>query len=85
MQRNLILTDVMKTGACQDVKDFIDLHSIDGQVFECESEYYNLHNYDLDSYDRKFAIIDSRFVKLMVSLTRPRNTASPTVKPPSCG
>src|SRR6056300_747999 len=61
MQRNLILTDVMKTGACQDVKDFIDLHSIDGQVFECESEYYNLHNYNLDSYDRKFAIIDSRF------------------------
>ena len=51
----------MKTGACQDVKDFIDLHSINGQVFECESEYYNLHNYDLDSYHRKFAIVDSRF------------------------
>ena len=51
----------MKTGACQDVKNFIDLHSIDGQKFTCDSEYYNLHTHDLDSYDRKFAIIDSRF------------------------
>lgn len=50
----------MKTGANQDVKNFIELHSLDRQSFDCESEYYNLHNHDLDSYDRKFAIIDSR-------------------------
>jgi len=61
MQRNFVLTDVMKTGANQDVKNFIDLQSLPRQRFECESEYYNLHNYDLDSYDRKFAIVDSRY------------------------
>ena len=60
MQRNFILTDVMKTGANQDVKNFVNGHSMDGQSFDCESEYYNLHNYDLDYYDRKFAIVDSR-------------------------
>jgi hypothetical protein len=51
----------MKTGANQDVKNFVNGHSMNGQSFDCESEYYNLHNYDLDYYDRKFAVVDSRY------------------------
>ena len=60
MQRNFILTDLMKTGKHQDLKQFIDLHSLQDQEFDCEYEYYRLHNYNLDSYDRRFVIIDVR-------------------------
>ena len=60
MQRNFILTDVMKTGQHQELHQFINLHSIEDQSFDLEYEYYRLHNYDLDSYDRRFAIIDVR-------------------------
>ena len=60
MQRNFILTDVMKTGNHQQLEQFIALHSLPDQTFEMTGEYYTLHNYDLDSYDRKFAIIDCR-------------------------
>lgn len=60
MQRNFILTDVMKTGYHTDLEDFINLHSIDNQTFTMTGEYYTLHNYDLDSFDRRFAVIDVR-------------------------
>ena len=60
MQRNFILTDVMKTGQFQDHHDFINMHSLDDQSFELENEYYRLHNHDLDSYTRRFAIVDVR-------------------------
>ena len=60
MQRNFILTDVMKTGQFQDLHDFINMHSLDDQSFELENEYYRLHNHDLDSYTRRFAIVDVR-------------------------
>jgi hypothetical protein len=60
MQRNFILTDVMKTGDHIKLEQFINLHSLADQTFDMAGEYYTLHNYDLDSYDRKFAIIDSR-------------------------
>ena len=60
MQRNFILTDVMKTGQHQELHQFINLHTIEDQSFDLEYEYYRLHNYDLDSYDRRFAIIDVR-------------------------
>ena len=60
MQRNFILTDVMKTGQHQDLHDFINLNSLNDQSFELENEYYRLHNHDLDSYDRRFAIVDVR-------------------------
>lgn len=60
MQRNFILTDVMKTGDHHSYEQFIDTHSLQGQDFECTGEYYTLHNYDLDSYDRRFAFIDMR-------------------------
>ena len=60
MQRNFILTDVMKTGNHQQLEQFINFHSLPDQTFDMTGEYYTLHNYDLDSYDRKFAIIDCR-------------------------
>ena len=59
-QRNFILTDVMKTGYHQDLEQFIGMNSMPDQEFDCTGEYYTLHNYDLDSYDRRFAIIDCR-------------------------
>lgn len=60
MQRNFILTDIMKTGFHQDIEDFVSMHSMDNQSFDMTGEYFTLHNYDLDSYDRRFAIIDVR-------------------------
>ena len=60
MQRNFILTDVMKTGNHQDLEQFISMHSLENQQFDITGEYYTLHNHDLDSYDRRFAIIDVR-------------------------
>ena len=61
MQRNFILTDVMKTGFHQNLEKFIAMHSLPDQTFEMTGEYYTMHNYDLDSYDRKFAMIDVRY------------------------
>ena len=60
MQRNFILTDVMKTGDHLSYEQFIDSHSLPNQHFEYTGEYYTLHNYDLESYDRKIAFIDMR-------------------------
>ena len=60
MQRNFILTDVMKTGDHHTYEQFIDTHTIPDQTFEYTGEYYTLHNYDLEQYDRKFALIDMR-------------------------
>ena len=60
MQRNFILTDIMKTCNHNKLEDFINFHSLKGQVFDFTGEYYTLHNFNLDSYDRKFAIIDTR-------------------------
>ena len=57
MQRNFILTDVMKTGNHLKLEKFIDMNTLKDQVFDYAGEYYTLHNFDLDSYDRRFAII----------------------------
>ena len=58
MQRNFILTDVMKTGDHMSYEQFLDTHSLPDQKIDYTGEYYTLHNYDLDAYDRKFAFID---------------------------
>ena len=63
MQRNFILTDIMKTGYHVQFEQFIDMNTLSDQSFEATGEYYTLHNYDLDSYDRRFAIIDTRHSK----------------------
>ena len=60
MQRNFILTDVMKTGNHGDLESFISYHSLENQNFDMTGEYYTLHDYDLERYDRKFAVIDTR-------------------------
>jgi len=66
MQRNFILTDVMKTGNHTDLEDFINMNSLEDQHFDTTGEYYTLHEYDLDSYVRKFAVIDSRAVNVRI-------------------
>lgn len=60
VQKNFILTDVMKTGDHISYEQFIDSHSLKDQEFICTGEYYTLHNYDLKNYDRKIALIDMR-------------------------
>lgn len=60
MQRNFILTDVMKTGDHATYEQFIDTNSLTDQTFDLTGEYYTLHKFDLDSYDRRFALIDMR-------------------------
>ena len=60
MQRNFILTDIMKSGNHVQLEQFINMHSLEDQTFDMTGEYYTLHNYDLDGYDRKFAILDYR-------------------------
>ena len=37
------------------------MHSLPDQTFDMTGEYYTLHWYDLDSYDRRFAILDVRW------------------------
>jgi len=60
MQRNFFLTDLMKTGDHQTYERFLDMHTLPNQTIDYTGEYYTLHSYDLDSYDRKFALIDRR-------------------------
>ena len=60
MQRNFILTDVMKTGYHMELEQFIAMHSMEDQTFDYTGQYYDLHQIDLNKYDRKFAIIDYR-------------------------
>lgn len=56
----------MKTGFHLDLEEFISMHTMKDQSFECTGEYYTLHNYDLDSYDRRFAVIDCRMGNWLV-------------------
>jgi len=58
MQRNFILTDVMKTGHHTDLEEFINMNSLENQIFEMTGEYFTAHNYDIDSYDRRIAFVD---------------------------
>ena len=60
MQRNFILTDVMKTGYNQDLESFVNHHSLKNQSFDTTNEYYTTHEYNLETYDRRFAVIDAR-------------------------
>jgi len=42
------------------LEKFISMHSIENQTFDAIGQYYDLHLFDIDSYDRKFAVIDTR-------------------------
>ena len=57
----------MKTGYHQNLENFISMHSMPDQQFDCTGEYYTLHNYDLDSYDRLYAIIDCRSTNFRIT------------------
>lgn len=59
-ERNLILTDIMKTGDNQSYEQFINKHSLTGQEFDMTGEFYTLHSYKFNLYTRKFAILDMR-------------------------
>tara|TARA_Y100000389_G_C17441940_1_gene509143 strand:- start:1199 stop:2206 length:1008 start_codon:yes stop_codon:yes gene_type:complete len=52
----------MKTGNHPELEDFISMHSMGGQTFDMTGQYYTMQYYNLDSYDRRFAIIDTRAV-----------------------
>ena len=58
MESNFILTDVMKTGDHLQVENFFNHCTLKDQKFTTDEEYYSLQNYDLDSYDRRIALID---------------------------
>jgi uncharacterized ubiquitin-like protein YukD len=74
MQRNFILTDVMKTGFHVDLEDYIHMNTFTDQTFDMTGEYYTLHNFDLDGYDRRFAIIDYRVSNLRFEHNNEFNT-----------
>ena len=61
MQRNFVLTDVMKTGNHVELEQFFSMHTLPNQSFDCTGGFYTLHHYDLDSYDRRFAVIDVNY------------------------
>ena len=48
----------MKTGNHTELEKFINMNSLDNQTFEMTGEYFNVHNYDIDSYDRRIAFVD---------------------------
>jgi hypothetical protein len=50
----------MKTGNHLDLEDYISMNSMPHQDFHMTGEYYTLHDYNLDAYDRRFAMIDTR-------------------------
>jgi len=58
MERNFILTDVMKTGYHQRLDNFLDYHTLAGQEITHDHQYYTIANFPLDQYKRKLAIID---------------------------
>jgi len=47
----------MKTGNHTDLEDFIKMNSLGNQTFEMTGEYFTVHNYDIDSYDRRIAFV----------------------------
>ena len=60
VQKNFILTDIMKTGNHIELEEFIKFSELDNQQFEMTGEWYRLHNFDLDKYHRKIALFDLR-------------------------
>ena len=60
MKKIFILTDLMFSGQHFYFENFIKSANIDNVEFTFESNYWNLHTYDWDTYDRLFCIIDHR-------------------------
>lgn len=55
--KSLILTDIMKTGHHWWYADFLRYNTIVDQQIDIIDDYYRLHQYKLESYDKKIAII----------------------------
>lgn len=60
VQRNFILTDVMKTGNHIEWENFIHFADVKDQQFDMTGSWYQLQDYDLPSYDQRIAFIDHR-------------------------
>lgn len=55
--KNLILTDIMKSGHHWWYAQFLRYNSIRSQHIEICDDYYSISNFDLSTFDRKIAII----------------------------
>ena len=55
--KNLILTDIMKSGHHWWYARFLRYNSIKSQHIEICDDYYSLSNFNLSTFDRKIAII----------------------------
>ena len=60
MQSNFFITDLMSTGDCVEYERFLSDHTLPNQQNTYCNTYYALHLYNLDQYDRKFAIIEDK-------------------------
>ncbi len=67
MQRNFFLTDLMGTGDPEVYDSFFNGNTLTDQHIDTCNGYFALHLYDLDSYDRRFAIIDRKLNSLIVA------------------
>lgn len=57
-KKNFFLTDLMKTGHHQNIENFINLNCLKNETFDFTGEYFSLHNYKLEDYTRRIALID---------------------------
>jgi hypothetical protein len=62
IKKNFFLTDLMKLGDHVVFEQFIQSNTLKDQEFTFTSDYYRLHNFKFEEYQRKFAIIDHRIV-----------------------
>ena len=60
VQKNFILTDIMKTGNHNELEQFIKFSNLDGQHFDMTGEWYRLHDFEFNKYDRLIALVDIR-------------------------
>jgi len=60
MKKIFILTDLMYSGQHREMQWFIESAKFEDIDFTFEPEYWNLHQYDWDSYDELLCIIDHR-------------------------
>jgi len=57
-KNSFFLTDLMKTGDHQKIDEFLSMSRLGGERITSTGEYYTLHQFNLDKYDRLFAIVD---------------------------
>jgi len=67
MQRNLFLTDLMTTGDHRIYDEFLCMSTLGNQKIETCNTFFALHLYELEKYDRKFAIIDRKLNSLITA------------------